>query len=96
MRNKKWARHIINRFGVVDAFGYTKTRFRCPCILFNKRCHRCVYKSKNRHFFYTRSGCLKADKWNKLSDRRIKHIKNEILKEIKRKAQRTNRNDTIA
>jgi len=41
---KKWATHIINKFGKENAERFAYSNIRCPCIFLNKICGDCVYR----------------------------------------------------
>ena len=43
MRAKKWAKHIIKRFGKDNARRYTKVIHNCPCLFLGWGCYSCQY-----------------------------------------------------
>lgn len=84
MNDKKWAKHIIRRFGKEGARHYSKQSLSCPCEALNRRCDNCKYAKKK---FYYNEGpeCKRGIEYYKLWDlslefiRRVKKIIRERL-----------------
>jgi len=43
IKYKKWAKHIINRFGRANALRYALTGANCPCDFLEKKCSGCEH-----------------------------------------------------
>lgn len=71
MRTKKWAKHIIEKFGHYDAFIFANSYRNCPCSVLDWECCGCQY---HKTFYW----CKPAKKWMKLCSYEIYKIKNKI------------------
>lgn len=82
--NKQWAKHIINKFGKINAINFAKSNIKCPCNFLKWGCLFCKYQE-------WRSSCRIGHKYDeyindditfslKRVKRRLKNIKKFILK----------------
>lgn len=84
MNDKRWAKHIIRRFGRTRARIYSKGKFACPCAALLMSCIDCKYEKKE--FARTNVRCKKGRDfsmlWENSSEfyRRVKRIIKERLK----------------
>ena len=84
MNDKRWAKHIIRRFGREGARIYSIGLFGCPCAALFSNCHSCKYNKKK--FATTSARCKKGRDFHMLWAnnmefyRRVKRIIKERLK----------------
>jgi len=62
---KKWAKHIIRRFGKKNAMIYVNSVGSCPCIILGKECNKCwrtIFRRRALRLT-SRIGCGAADRF---------------------------------
>ena len=73
---RKWAKHIINRFGKEIANKFAISNTRCPCAFIHRACGICLHQTRTTH--YSLDGCYHAIKYERISVKRKIKIKNKI------------------
>ncbi len=80
MNNKKWAKHIIKKFGKRGANTYTNSHSTCPCICLNYSCTICTYRKKK--YIYKMTECKKGLQFYRKMTYDIREIKEIIKKRL--------------
>ena len=75
---KKWTKHIIYRFGIKTAYNFARSNVRCPCAYIHRSCNLCPHQTRTIH--YSLDGCNHAVKYERISVKRKRRIKNKIMR----------------
>lgn len=91
-KNKKWAKHIIKKFGTIQAYDYAIHAFGCPCLANFMICSLCEYNQGLSSTGYRTLGCKDAHKFRDyihkssfIIEKKIDEIKQIIIKRCVKK-----------
>jgi len=65
MNDKRWAKHIIKRFGKEEALIYAYKIVKCPCKSLNRNCNDCKY-SRKKYIYEEIPHCKKGKIYYKM------------------------------
>jgi hypothetical protein len=84
MKNRKWVKHLIKRFGRSNCNNFAISLWWCPCEMMKWYCKNCgfkIYLNLNGGHFI---GCKEGREWAKMDIIRKNKIKDKLIKKVKK------------